>query len=351
MIDPDYLYSSIKKKKYVIFLFHGIIEKPYPGIRNYTNKHILKDDFEDLLINFKKIGKSLSLDSLITHHEEKIPLPDFSFSITFDDGFENNYSIARPILEKLSIPATFYVSTNLIEENLMTWIDQIEFCIDTINNKTFYLPWSNRPFEISSNKSKINFLDNIRRNIKKNPDICMQKKIVKYIFNHTGIEIIKSNNGPLDKKMNWEQVRILHNHELFSIGGHSHNHQSLGLLKPHKMRKEIHKSMEYLAKKGQIQPQHYSYPEGQAIDFNNKTISFLKQNGIKCCPTAINGINSNRMISLFELKRIIQLWLRLDPSFLTRTQETCFDVRSFGVKSHEVTIMLPSIFNQSIIQF
>ena len=64
-----------------------------------------------------------------------MPLPDFSFSITFDDGFENNYSIARPILEKLSIPATFYVSTNLIDKNLMTWIDQIEYCIDQINSK------------------------------------------------------------------------------------------------------------------------------------------------------------------------------------------------------------------------
>ena len=33
--------------------------------------------------------------------------------ITFDDGFENNYSVAASILEKYSTSATFYVSTNL----------------------------------------------------------------------------------------------------------------------------------------------------------------------------------------------------------------------------------------------
>ena len=85
----------------------------------------------------KKKGEPLSLDQVINFHKEKTPLPDFSFSITFDDGFENNYSVAKPILEKLSIPATFYISTNLVDKNLMTWIDQIEFCIDTLGTRTF----------------------------------------------------------------------------------------------------------------------------------------------------------------------------------------------------------------------
>ena len=32
-----------------------------------------------------------------------------SFVITFDDGFENNYSIAAPVLDDLNIPATFSI--------------------------------------------------------------------------------------------------------------------------------------------------------------------------------------------------------------------------------------------------
>ena len=305
MIDLDFYTNKLRKKKYVIFLFHGVIEKKFEGIRNYTNKHILKDDFKNLLIELKNKGIPISLDNVINYHTRKIPLPDYSFSITFDDGFENNYSIAKPILERLSIPATFYISTNLVDKNMMTWIDQIEFCIQSINNETFHLPWRETPYEVTSNETKIYLLESIRKNVKKNPVKFVPEEIVKYIFNQSKIELKSSNNHPLDKKMNWKQARKLHNHELFTIGGHSHNHISLGLLKPNLMEKEICKSIQYLDDKANIQTHHYSYPEGQERDFNNIVMKTLIQNNIKCCPAAINGLNDNYLSSLFDLKRIM----------------------------------------------
>ncbi|MFL3005280.1 MAG: polysaccharide deacetylase family protein [Candidatus Neomarinimicrobiota bacterium] len=305
MIDLKYYINKLQKKRYSIFLFHGVIEEPSAGIRNYTNKHILKEEFENLMVNLKKIGDPLSLDQVINYHKEKIPLPDFSFSITFDDGFENNYSIAKPILEKLSIPATFYISTNLVDKNLMTWTDQLEFCIDIVGAKKFDLPWSKHHLEISSKQTKIDFLNRIRKNIKKDPSKFNPKDFVRYAFNHSEMELISSNDGPLDKKMNWDQVISLHNHELFSIGGHSHNHVSLGLLKSREMKKEIKKSIKFLKDKANIETQHYSYPEGQEIDFNKSVAQFLKKNKIKCCPSAIYGQNNILLSSLFDLKRIL----------------------------------------------
>ena len=305
MIDLEYYINKLQERTYTIFLFHGVIEKPFKGIRNYTKKHLLKEEFENLLFNLKKMGEPLSLDQVIDFHKEKIPLPDFSFSITFDDGFENNYSIAKPILEKLSIPATFYISTNLIDKNLMTWIDQIEFCIDTVGTRTFDLPWSSAPFKIYSKQTKIDFLNSIRKNIKKNPNKFVSDDIVRYVFNHCEMELISSKDGPLDKKMNWDQVYNLHSHELFSIGGHSHNHVSLGLLRLREMKIEITKSIKFLKDKANIETQHYSYPEGQKIDFNKNVEQFLKKNSIRCCPSAIYGQNDNILSSLFDLKRIM----------------------------------------------
>ena len=61
--------------------------------------------------------------------------------------------------------------------------------------------------------------DYLRKNIKKNPNKFVPKDIVRYIFNHCEMELISSNDGPLDKKMNWDQVYNLHSHELFSVGG------------------------------------------------------------------------------------------------------------------------------------
>ena len=55
---------------------------------------------------------------------------------------------------------------------------------------------------------------------------------------------------------------------------------------------------------------HFSYPEGQKNHFNNTVINALKDNGIKCCPSAIDGLNSTKE-DLFHLKRMM-------PGFMGR---------------------------------
>ena len=99
----------LKKNKQTIFLFHGVINKHENKIRNYNRKHISKDEFYKFVKQLKKLGKSISVDELIYSYKNKIKLPDYSFCITFDDGFYNNYKYAAPILKDLNIHSMFYV--------------------------------------------------------------------------------------------------------------------------------------------------------------------------------------------------------------------------------------------------
>ena len=55
-----------------------------------------------------------------------------------------------------------------------------------------------------------------------------------------------------------------------------------------------------------IKTHHYSYPEGMHNSFNNRVIKVLKNNGIKICPTAIEGYNTS-VSDLFNLRRVIVL--------------------------------------------
>lgn len=48
-----------------------------------------------------------------------------SFAVTLDDGYEDNYRVAAPILKRLGIPATFYVVSDYIGSDRLFWWEQV----------------------------------------------------------------------------------------------------------------------------------------------------------------------------------------------------------------------------------
>ena len=42
-------------------------------------------------------------------------IPSNVFAVTFDDGYENNYLNALPILRELNVPATIFVATKYLD--------------------------------------------------------------------------------------------------------------------------------------------------------------------------------------------------------------------------------------------
>ena len=292
----------LKRKKHVIFLFHGVIDKNPFKIRNYTKKHLLKKDFIKVLHDLSKKGNCISLDQVRYNIENKINFKDYSYSITFDDGFYNNYKIAAPILKKKKLYATFYLTTSFIEKNETSWIDKIEHMIEKVKTKKIINVF-NKKFIINNNKKmKINFLNFIRYFAKKNNTDF--NKLVLNIKKQLGINYKLNNlNNILDKKMNWTQVRKLNQCKYFTIGGHTVKHPVLSFLSDREAKKEICNSINAIKKKTKIKIQHFSYPEGLKHTYGKREIKLLKNNGIKICPSAEFGFN-NKDSNLFNLKRI-----------------------------------------------
>jgi len=49
---------------------------------------------------------------------------DRELAITFDDGYRDNFETAAPVLEKLSLPATFFTVTKWIGTDVVPWWDR-----------------------------------------------------------------------------------------------------------------------------------------------------------------------------------------------------------------------------------
>ena len=178
-------YSKFLKKKTVtIFLFNGVIDKNPFKVRNYTKKHLLVNEFDKILDDLKHKGKCLSMNDVYNVIEKKGLFEDYSYSITFDDGFYNNFKFAIPILKKKKLSATFYITTNFIDKNTMSWIDRIEYMIAKTNSKKNIDLYGNKLTFNKDVKSKKKFLTKVRRIAKSNKNTnfdalvnTIQKKI------------------------------------------------------------------------------------------------------------------------------------------------------------------------------
>lgn len=295
--------DRLSGKSLALFLMHGVVNQNKYSLRNYTGKHIQEDYFRELMTDLKAHGQPLSMDEVLMHFENDKPLPENSFAITFDDGFENNYSVAMPILEELRIPATIYITTGWTEGHGMSWTDRLEYCLENCPEGAVKLPWFQDKVSFSSLAERIQLMNLIRSKVKSDSSLNIEE-FVSDIFKQCAVEQINGSESYLDKKLSWEQIKEIHNSELFTIGGHTHTHQIMSFLSPEQLESEIQQCLGLLRENSDVETIHFSYPEGLSHTFNEDVIQSLKGHGIKCCPTAMDGTN-NIPTDPFHLKRVM----------------------------------------------
>jgi peptidoglycan/xylan/chitin deacetylase (PgdA/CDA1 family) len=285
-----------------IFLFHGVILEQRHQVRNYTKKHLTLDRFREILSALRASGTPVSMPEVVDAHRQRGALPPRAFAITFDDGFENNLSVAAPALRDLGIPATFYVTSGFLDRNSASWIDEIEEAVERMDLVVLNLPFPLPRESFRGPGEKRELLDTIRKNVKADP------RIDPYEFSADVRRQLKAApfkpDPGLDQKLSWAQVGELSRDPLFTVGGHGHTHRILSFLSPAALEEEFDVSMDRLRAATGRPVLHYSYPEGLAHCFSDGVISSLRRRGIVCAPTAIDGVN-HVGDDLFRLRRIM----------------------------------------------
>lgn len=86
---------------------------------------VAPDRFEQHLQVLRKHYKVIPLQQL-TASLRSGSVPNKGVAITFDDGYADNYQIAKPLLEKYELPATFFISSAHINQVKEFWWDELE---------------------------------------------------------------------------------------------------------------------------------------------------------------------------------------------------------------------------------
>ena len=215
-------------------------------------------------------------------------------------------SVAAPVMADMNIPATFYVTTDFVTHNRMSWIDRIEWAMETHSGATLKLPWDTVDFDTTP-QSAIKVLNSIRSHVKSDASIDPDDFATMVQMQLGYVQPVFSSADPLDKKMSWTELRDLAGGPGFTIGCHTRTHAILSFLSPSDLDLEVSGALAILKQWGGDRDAPFFLPRGFKAHRRPPTvIEALKASNIEICPTAEDGDN-DVSTDPFLLKRVMGL--------------------------------------------
>jgi len=257
--------------------------------------------------NFEAQLKFLSEHySIISTHElirqiKSGKIKNESVALTFDDGYHDNFTTAKPLLEKYSVPATFFITDSYLGGQPFWW-DELEFIIVHTEKLPPFFSVTFRDETVQFNLGEENELNEDIRSKHLNysagrPPTLRTQLYVKLwnLFSPLPkdeqmelLKLIREWAGLLDDDIQVEgtmsvtQLKQLSDNPLFTIGGHTRTHPALAHHTKEIQKREIMENKAFLEHCLKKEIKYFAYPSG---DFNNSTIQLLKEHSFSAAFT------------------------------------------------------------------
>jgi len=230
---------------------------------------------------------------------ERNDCPNNSIILTFDDGYQDNYTFAYPILKKYSIPATIFLVTDFISHKAWLWSNKLGYILRNSKFKSFEIALGGKiaQFRIESfiNRQKatleiFDYCTSISDDRKKQVLIDLAKLLKVYVPDQT-----VDDHLPLT----WEQIKEMNSNGI-EFGGHSCSHAILNKVSPEQLEHEIFDCKREIESKLGVEVTSFCYPNGC---FNYEVLKMTQNADYLCGITTKRGFNDTKNTNRYLLKR------------------------------------------------
>lgn len=282
--------SQLIPQRSLILIYHriGKVDKRFDP---YTLT-VSQKNFIDHLKILKNNYNIISLSELI-HCIENNELSEKSVAITFDDGYEDNNYLVKPLLEEFKIPATFFLTSGYFGK--LFWWDLL----------TAYLYNANSCKQIVLGGKAFTF-NGDPKDIQRTIDIIsLHIRSLNYMEKLTFIHEINSLNNnlttlDLSRCMTEDDLKSFSKCPFVEIGVHTKHHFQLSSMSKEEQYNEIMSNKNELENITQGGVNLFAYPNG---DYNQSTVNILKNNSFRCGVTGSLGVVHNGS-DVFRLNRL-----------------------------------------------
>jgi peptidoglycan/xylan/chitin deacetylase (PgdA/CDA1 family) len=293
---PKLLHQTLLRDQLTILMYHAVIRTPLK-VPNwcFIDEASFQSQVEYLKRHFKVIHLSQAVEQL---QNGGIHQP--TAVITFDDGFQNNYEVAFPILREAKAPATIFLTTGLVNTDDTVWFCRLNRAL--ANTKILWFEWDGSRFDLSKPDSKAETAAVIQGKLKKfhNSELLAElRNIIRALGDDPDDPI--ATDSPY-RMLNDEAIREMTSSALIEFGAHTHSHAILSRLSPKEQQKEIAQSVAITEELAGCSCKVFAYPNGSAQDYGPDTLKILEGCGIQAAVTTIEG-PTDIMTPLLEMRR------------------------------------------------
>lgn len=266
-------------------LYHGI---DHHGRTDLNSRFISEFTFERHLQWLKKYCHVVPLSEYLNGalHPEKLTV-----TISFDDGYKNNFSIAFPLLEKYQIPATFFVTASVSQGQTVRWFDLLDIGrLNRIGCLDFY-------GERYQNKGRKGFIgEKSQRNLKtvlRESDLPAIQEFLS--CNRQLFKLLELPEWNIYwELMSQEEIAAASKSKFITVGSHGASHLSLNHIAENSVLNELISSKNWLEQITGKTIDSFSFPYG---DYSPKIAQVVSKCGYKniCCMEYRYGERSNSL--------------------------------------------------------
>lgn len=279
----------------VIVMYHGVVKSP---LRLWNWGFLSEASFSRQIKYLKKNFDVINLSEV--SERLKIKGNRSAAVITFDDGYQNNYDVAFPILRRELLPATIFITAGIVNTDDTILLCRLHYAFE--KSKIKKLEWYGSEYNILNNEQKIEVISLIKKKLKLMPNNQMMaetRKIIVKLGMDPDCSIGK--NIPF-RMLSHKAIKEMNDSGFIEFGAHTISHPILSRLSYDEQKKEIEYSINMVEKITGRPCKLFAYPNGMVGDYTNDTIRILKNSEINVAVTANVGINKDTT-SLLELYR------------------------------------------------
>jgi peptidoglycan/xylan/chitin deacetylase (PgdA/CDA1 family) len=264
------------------------------------------DNFKEHLEVINRLARTLRLGELTESLHSGKTLKG-GIALTFDDGYADNYHIARPLLEAHETPATFFLVSGQISSENAYWWDELTDILLRPGRlpETLEIALGGVRHEFQLNLAEIYSCDDLQAD--SDVRAWAAKSGSRLNFYYRVWKLLRSlpqdeRSEVLDKIRIWTgetrsraagqititdaEAHTLASEDLIEIGSHSQSHPSLPDLDPSRQRQELANSRVTLEEIIERPVRSFAYPYG---DYSRDTLDLVKETGYACACTITPG--------------------------------------------------------------